>query len=305
MNEAKKHIKLLTGFVLIVAIVIIGGAGAFLHKKYQDRTNEKEALEKELSALVYSQKKALDIAVKEINVLKTKVELKDQEKEKKLGTLESNVADLQRETVSINDVVVQWRPITVKVSCHFFYTNGKPSAVIKGSGIIIETVSGIEVITNKHIVSKDNKYTPDFCRINVPGINESLIAKIDEGEIYWGETADVGKLKISQPHSHIVNLTENYKAPLCSNKAKIGDKIIVIGYPKIGSSTDITVTDGIISGYENNYYITSAKIESGNSGGGAILQDKNCYLGIPTFAMIGDAESLGRILDVKSIFKSI
>jgi len=79
--------------------------------------------------------------------------------------------------------------------------------------------------------------------------------------------------------------------------ALIGDEIIILGYPTIGSQDDITVTRGIISGYDGDYYITDAKIEHGNSGGVAILLKDNCYLGIPSYTISGEAESLARILD--------
>nr|MDQ3014484.1 hypothetical protein [bacterium] len=69
------------------------------------------------------------------------------------------------------------------------------------------------------------------------------------------------------------------------------------------SRVDVTATEGIISGYEGNYYITSAKIEQGNSGGAAISLRDNCFLGIPTLTLVGKVESLGRILDWQSIQK--
>ena len=83
----------------------------------------------------------------------------------------------------------------------------------------------------------------------------------------------------------------------CSNSIiNIGDKIVVLGYPAIGTEGGITATEGIISGIEKNYYVTSAKIDHGNSGGAAILVKDDCYLGIPTWANPGSIESLARIL---------
>ena len=76
-----------------------------------------------------------------------------------------------------------------------------------------------------------------------------------------------------------------------------------MGYPSIGSQTDITATEGIISGYDGNYYVTSAKVERGNSGGAAVALKDNCYLGIPTFVQVGDIESLARILDARVFLK--
>ena len=53
-----------------------------------------------------------------------------------------------------------------------------------------------------------------------------------------------------------------------------------------------------MSGFESNYFVTSAKVERGNSGGTAVLLKNNCFLGVPTFVQSGALESLARILDV-------
>lgn len=79
---------------------------------------------------------------------------------------------------------------------------------------------------------------------------------------------------------------------------KIGDEVAILGYPAAGSRLGITVTKGIIAGVEGDYYVTDAKIERGNSGGAAILIRDNCYIGIPTFALVGDIESIARIFNV-------
>jgi S1-C subfamily serine protease len=65
----------------------------------------------------------------------------------------------------------------------------------------------------------------------------------------------------------------------------------------------LTATDGIISGYAGDYYITSAKIERGNSGGPAILIKGKCLLGIPTFVTVGSLEALGRVLDITVLYR--
>jgi len=76
-----------------------------------------------------------------------------------------------------------------------------------------------------------------------------------------------------------------------------------LGYPTVGSRQDITATEGIISGFDGNYFITSAKVEEGNSGGIAVSVKEDCYLGIPTYAEIGNVESLARILDFTVIVR--
>ena len=94
---------------------------------------------------------------------------------------------------------------------------------------------------------------------------------------------------------------EESKAPIC-NSVSIGDHISVLGYPGIGGES-LTVTDGIVSGFEfrsgERYVKTSAKIDQGNSGGIAIM-DSGCIVGIPTYVKT-QIESLGRILDLKNL----
>lgn len=84
----------------------------------------------------------------------------------------------------------------------------------------------------------------------------------------------------------------------------IGERVSILGYPSVGGYS-LTVTDGIISGFEYEsgarYIKTSAKIEHGNSGGVAV-KESGCVLGIPTYVATGRVESIGRILDLYSLF---
>ena len=81
----------------------------------------------------------------------------------------------------------------------------------------------------------------------------------------------------------------------------VGAQIVILGYPAIGAKKSLTATEGIISGYDNDYFISSAKVDKGNSGGAAIWLENNCYLGIPTKVFAGTAETLARILDMQAI----
>ena len=97
----------------------------------------------------------------------------------------------------------------------------------------------------------------------------------------------------------------------CKNPLKIGDSVLMLGYPVYGTSIttfelnpiEVTATEGIISGKDSIYYTTSAKIDHGNSGGLAIDKNNDCYFGTPTWNEAGSFESLGRILPA-SIFLS-
>lgn len=94
----------------------------------------------------------------------------------------------------------------------------------------------------------------------------------------------------------------------CSSKEiDIGQEMIILGYPDIsgvalpnvGSTAKFTATEGIVSSDNNQsgyYFNTSAKIDHGNSGGGAFIKSSNCLAGLPTFVVAGELESLGRVL---------
>ena len=90
------------------------------------------------------------------------------------------------------------------------------------------------------------------------------------------------------------------RAPVvCSeDKIKVGEEIVILGYPTIGGEY-LTATEGIISGYEGTYYLTtSAKIEQGSSGGGAFLKSTGCLAGMPTFVRLGRIEAFARLINM-------
>ncbi len=89
----------------------------------------------------------------------------------------------------------------------------------------------------------------------------------------------------------------------CTRKPSEGEEVVILGYPVIGSQEDITITKGIISGFEGDYYITDAKTDQGNSGGAAILLKDNCLLGLPTYVITGEMETLARILDISEFIE--
>ncbi len=90
-----------------------------------------------------------------------------------------------------------------------------------------------------------------------------------------------------------------YKPVICKdNEIKVGEEIVILGYPSVGGEY-LTATDGIISGHEGTYYLTtSAKIEQGSSGGGAFLKSTGCLVGIPTFVRSGRIEALARLINM-------
>jgi len=166
------------------------------------------------------------------------------------------------------------------------------SGIIEGSGTFF-TKDGV-IITNAHVVgswstlcavlySADINYAPVYMYTAAPtGINFAL---------------DVATLKVTmdkdgKPHNLVV---DNALPIFCNSKdVNIGDKMYVVGYPVAAGNT-LTITDGIIAGFDGIYIKTSAKIDHGSSGGLAIHQS-GCMLGIPTIVQAGSLESYGFVI---------
>jgi hypothetical protein len=155
------------------------------------------------------------------------------------------------------------------------------------------------LITNRHVVKYDG-YSPQDCRVTFPDISGTISVSGDAVR-FPNKATDIGIVDISKK-SDVVDLRgqNSVNRKVCSS-VLVGEKVVILGYPSIGSKNDITATEGIISGQDGDYYITSAKIEQGNSGGAAILVrgPDTCYLGIPTFASVGKIEALARILSAR------
>ena len=92
-----------------------------------------------------------------------------------------------------------------------------------------------------------------------------------------------------------------------SRRLRIGQPLVIIGYPGIGgtgSRISVSITQGIVSGYEKTHYgtiiKTDALINGGNSGGAAI----NAFyelVGLPTMVVNEDAGQMGFIHPVALI----
>lgn len=77
-------------------------------------------------------------------------------------------------------------------------------------------------------------------------------------------------------------------------------RVRVLGYPPIGGTT-LTVTRGIVSGFnESGDLKTDAEINPGNSGG-AVFDDFDTFLGIPSFVILDAVGKLGIIIPVNRI----
>ncbi len=200
-------------------------------------------------------------------------------------------------SIDLPTLIKEWSPYVVYVTC----TYSTRSIIQTGSGLISYSAQNNDaiLITNKHILLNQYGYGPDYCSVKVP--DDGTIYTVSNGNNYIRTVSytDAGTIEITNPDSYLKNLitsTSGLNLKLCANSPSIGDSIVILGYPSIGSQSGITATEGIISGFDGDYYITSAKVEHGNSGGVALDEKNDCELGMPTWAQTGSVESLARIL---------
>jgi len=176
-----------------------------------------------------------------------------------------------------------------------------------GSGVITSD-NGI-ILTNFHVIQDTTQH---YCTI---GLTNDL-SKEPEYAYYAdfnfsvdGQNFTIINQDLDVALLQIVSAGSGYKLPDkfpaisaigSSDALNINDKIYIAGYPAFGGGT-ITFTEGVISGRVGDDLIkTSAKIDSGNSGGAAF----NKYgelIGIPTLIYEGTAEGLGYIVGIDSV----
>lgn len=316
MKNQKGFIQTPILIAIIVGIFAVGGGGYFGIKQYQNSQIEKVEQKKQLEL---SQKadeeqrqklqRLLDSQSMELEKQKSAIE---ELKNKKPETITQTIikeAPAQKTENDLPTIINQWKNSIAEITCEWQYANGVAYTKAKGSGYIISSGGlGDKVLTNRHVVLDDSlngsEYTPAWCGIKVYGTGEMKVYAQDNPFSAPSSGVDWASIKLTKGVLGNENPFKNLPTLNFCRQADIGDKVVILGYPSIGTAGGITATEGILSGIENEYYITSAKIDHGNSGGVALLIKGNCYLGIPSAANVGTVESLGRILKGSLIFKN-
>jgi len=329
--KQKAFIQIPLLIAIIVAVVLASGAttGVVLYKqgkltsliagisqvfKGTEDIKEVSQQEQELEQARLEAEKVrqeAEVAKAEAERLKT-----EQEEAQRITELEQRIKELEGQaqppTVNLATIIEQWKPIVAYVECEFRYSDTKQLYETKvGSGILWRHTPNdpIMIFTNKHIVTDEEGYIAHSCRARLPSRDYIYSSAGNWEGIYYFmySGADGADITIDNPDDYVERLVLDTGYIICEREwpyegwkeASVGDEVVILGYPLIGSQKDVTVTRGIVSGFEEDYYyITDAKIDQGNSGGAAILLKRNCLLGVPTYAMLGKVESLGRILDI-------
>ncbi|MFH1535056.1 MAG: trypsin-like peptidase domain-containing protein [Patescibacteria group bacterium] len=188
-----------------------------------------------------------------------------------------------------------------------------------GSGTIL-TEDGV-VITNSHIIpqTEDELLVPEYgCFVTLPDPNTGAPM-----EIYYADPvvisglSDDYDLAVLEIYDVYVDAEGNKYGEYpkvfpvfddtdwCEDEyVKLGEQLKIFGYPASSGNNSLTITEGIVSNFPDdvNTILTSAKVDSGNSGGLAV-DENGCMLGIPSAVSIGEYENLGIIITSEAVYE--
>lgn len=286
----------------VASLLIIGGIGYFGFVQYQNSQREKIENEQDTKELLLKQQQALEEAQKEIDALKTESE----RSKKRQETLEQKASsNNQSDKLQVSSVFIAER--TAMLHClqvgdtegevGAFYNVPVYEPAIEGSSVIISAKG--EILTNAHVVGDaplclvQTAKAPNY---SVP--SPSYFARV----LAVNKNLDIAKLLIISDFAGNP-VGQNFKYfDFIKETPSPGQKIYVAGF-STASNKRLAITEGIISGYDDTsgyiqgtFLITSAKIDSGNSGGAA-LTGEGRLVGLPTF-LRGNYEILGYVLDL-------
>lgn len=210
-------------------------------------------------------------------------------------------------------------PSIVKIHCLY---EGEELSLFgdgnSGSGIIFSPAG--YVLTAKHIPQSDPINNPEKllkdCLVIPSTANGELEIEQYVAEVYEvstqksnydlailkinGEIIDGNIVEIDNKQNQFTGFDNLFYCGLGNYNINIGDKNYVLGYPAI-SDSNLMISDGVIASHFNDvYYLTTAKVDSGNSGG-IVINENGCGLGMILRVNDGDFENYGVILPINII----
>lgn len=176
-----------------------------------------------------------------------------------------------------------------------------------GSGTIL-TQDGL-ILTNAHVVMSDRFYTVKDLVVYLTVAQDAPPVKTFYASVVQLDARlDLAVIKVRSDINGNPIAPGSINLPAVpigdSDVLKLGDPIVIIGYPGIGGET-VTLTKGEVSGftseqsYGNRAFIkTSATIAGGNSGGLA-ANEKGELIGVPT--QVGSGDITDSIVDCRPL----
>lgn len=176
------------------------------------------------------------------------------------------------------------------------------------------------VITNAHIfedLSSSSDCKVIFHKYQKSEVSEYWFKYLSDASVL-SDNIDVAALSFDVEKNNNTNeinsqaslkIEKGEYMPCGKSDVQIGTKIFIFGYPSSGEGSkvrNLIVVEGIISGFEENNYFTTAQIDTGNSGGLTIAKINGdiCIVGIPTWINIGEAQILGIVQPFDNVFNS-
>lgn len=277
--------------VIVVLAVIFLGTGFLTGKLDSDEPNRLLSIKERIKKNTEERLQNLENKVKYL------------ESNRKVSFPEKRSLGLTKN--EINAIVELWCPDDK-------YGHGSQYISI-GSGSIISS-DGL-IVTNRHVIlSEDKKVisSSPTCYVAITdNISEEPKIKYTADLVAYSPANsddfdfDVAMLYINDICHECDNTDSlpssfSYLETGYSSDLGLGDYIAVAGYPEIGAGT-FNLTEGVVSGLVGEFVIkTDAKIDSGSSGGSA-LNSNNELIGIPSWTIAGQAESLGYIIGIDQI----
>lgn len=289
MDKQKKiMLVVLAGLILFIG-------GIFSYNKINSYIQDQNAKTATANQLIQEQKQAIADTQTKIDEIEAKNQAEVDSLTGKVASVDQKASQNDSDVTSI---VNQWKNYIADVRCIWI----NEDITNEGSSSLIGNGTNVIVLTNAHVLTYDNT-PPDYCVVGVYGVGGRTVQYSAKNFVYT-QNQDTARIHLDDTlqatDNHMFNyLTRNsINMKVCDNNVEIGDKLVVLGYPVNGSPDGLTVTQGVVSGSDGDYWITDAKIDHGNSGGAAVLLKNSCWLGIPTWVQTtnGSFESYGRIL---------
>lgn len=279
-----------TALILILAV-----GGVLWYRGYQRDIEGMRLLFHQQESTLASTQRTLDDTEQQLAALQSDTAAAGSDIRERIASVQA-LASKTASQKTDSDIVAEWKGRIGQVTC---YT--RDGVRVQGSATITALPGyGLVAVTNAHVTVDDQGNAPRTCFVSVTGlgVREIVSPKNDQHFFSLAPTYDIAYIRLASPASasdHGTFDTLQSALHVCQS-VSIGEKIVLLGYPWDGSQDTVTATQGVISGFDGDYYVTDAKIDHGNSGGAAISVKNDCWLGIPSAVVVGSIESYGRIL---------
>lgn len=319
VNLVDENLKQKLGVSLVV-LLIVGVVIGFIQSYSKTQTalqkTQKEiiSLQEKTNDTIFSQQKLIEQQGESIAKQDATIQ-QEQTNETLLKAAISDANSQNNGSPNINSINQSLKAIAPSVVKLFCIDNPYSNSLKQGSGILYKDGSGnFYVQTNLHVVKPDDGSLSKCAIVVYPDYKNTYNYLLFRSESYkfFNDNIDIAVLtpELISGNDHAGDSDDLSRYSIdrtqyseCES-VDIGERLSILGYPGVGGDT-LTVTDGIVSGFEligsARLIKTSAKIEHGNSGGVAI-KNSGCIVGIPTYATSGDVESIGRIIDLYYLY---